>query len=258
MEHMSTNEKDKGTGSRVSGSKLSFHGVERVLERSNLAPAWLDEILQGGQFAHLLEERFTKNRHVLVFDVLASSYIVPVLAPGSATVITILTLKQHENTYGPVPPIMLQLAQAARTKAVAVPEPKGPTEAQKLAMQQTRSWRRRWYIVLLLKTKPRRKLRITPDVTWRQLCVTQEFDRHPERHGGASKPAELPFEAQARLLGKSPDFLEWVVRSIEWHGEDISTLECVEVGNHVTNKMVDLTSALFSQAKKANSRPPAN
>ena len=221
-----------------------------MLERSNLAPAWLDEILRGGQFAHLLEERFTKNRHVLVFDVLSTSYIVPVLAPGNATVITVLTLQQHENTYGPVPQIMRQLAQAARSKAVAPPEPAGPTEAQKLAMQQTRSWRRRWYVVLLFRTTPRKKLRITPDVTWRQLCVTEEFDRFPERSGGASKPSELPFEGQARLLGKSPKFLEWVVRSVEWHGYDIAKLEHVEVGNHVTNKVVNLTASLFSLAKK--------
>lgn len=225
----------------------TFHGVERILERSARAPSWLDQVLRDGQFARLRPQNSSQKNYVLVHDVLTDSYLVPVLGRDNL-VVTVLTLAQYENTHGAVPHIVLQLSQAARIQAVAPPEPKGPTPAQLRAMQQTVKWRKPWFVTLRLTPSRFRKseIRICTDVTWRQLCVNAVLEQDAATTGIVQDAKTLTFPAQARLLGRSPKFVEWVARQVMRHGEELDQLVSVDVSWGRKPPVIDLTELLLS------------
>jgi len=229
-------------------SKLTTHSVERVLERSTRAPSWLDQVVQGGQFAHLKHSKDKKKRYVLLFEALTNTYLVAVLASVNSAVVTVLTLEQYEANHGTVLPVLRQLAQAARMRAVSEPEP-GPSPEEQLATELTRRWNRRWHVNLRVASSNRRtpKIRISLDIAWRQECLIEQFAVTPRGPDDAQDARELSFAGQARLLGQSPKFLDWVVRQVARHGEDIGDLEAVAVATHSKDQNVDLTEALFAQ-----------
>lgn len=237
-------------------ASVTRHGIERIMERSTRAPSWLDQVLKDGQFARLRPQRASQKNYVLVHDVLTNSYLVPVLGRENA-VVTVLTLQQYENTHGAVPAVMRQLSRAARIQGVEPPQLKGPTPAQRRAMQQTVKWRKPWFVTLRLTPSSFRKseIRICPDVTWRQLCVNEVFQRESGGIEAVPDVKALAFPAQARLLGRSHKFAAWVARQVTLHGEELENLISVEVSWGRKPPVIDITELLLSGV--ASSSVPA-
>jgi hypothetical protein len=232
-------------------AKLTYHAVERIMERSARAPSWLAQVLNEGQFAHIAAATREQKRFVLVFDVLTEAYLVAVLPAKSRTVITVLTQEQYENTYGLIAPVIYQLAQLARRKAVESDEDGADAvveEKKRIGKRLTRQWHANWRAVLKLVPDGRSPVRLTihMDAHWRQECITAEFRKSSVGLGGETTAAELPFEEQANFLAKNPAFLEWIVKKLELRGEDLESLRSVAIRD-VQNKLFSVTKVLFAQ-----------
>lgn len=235
----------------ASGFKLQRHAVQRVLERSGRAPSWLVEVLEKKQFAHLHVGTDSGKRYVLVFDSIANSYLVPIVAPDNLSVITVLTSEQYENTNGAIPPVFFQLSQLARVQrspeeqAIAAGAAQGVVEEKR-----PDCWSARWCVRFTLQLAPgkKRKFNAPLGTSWRQDCLLRSASAKGEQALGPDDIRDLGFDTLAALLAQSPEFLEWAAFDLRNRGKPIEKLTHISImSNHSLNAEVDVTHELSAQ-----------
>ena len=240
-------------GQSAQAFQLRRHAVERVLERSGRAPSWLLDVLEKKQFAHLHVGANSRKRYVLVFDSIADTYLVPIVAPDNTRIITVLTAAQYEATNGLIPPVFFQLAQLARVqrsaKELAVTA-SATTAPEVVEEKRPDCWSARWYVRFTLQLAPgkKRKFNAPLGTSWRQDCLVESWEARGEATLGAEDLRWLEFDKLAGLLAESPRFLEWVFFDMRNRGKPLDKLARISiVSNHRHEAEVDVTLELFAQ-----------
>lgn len=214
---------------------LSPHATTRLLERSSRAPAWLAEVVQKGQFAYLQFGLPNRRRYALVFDGLEQTYLVAILGVDHLEVITVLTLAQYENTYGPVAPVFFKLAQLARAqepgdgplKKKAVEKPVLGEVVGDMCLEEDKVT---WTVYLLFSNGDgtyRQLIRHMPVSAWTSW-IREEL-REQAGHGLVVEPLCMNFSERLGFLTQSPQFHTWLLRKIRKKQEHLCDLARVMV-----------------------------
>jgi len=228
---------EKTLAKRVGGKRyvLSPHATTRLLERSSRAPAWLAEVVQKGQFAYLQFGQPNRRRYALVFDALEQAYLVAILGVDHLEVITVLTLVQYENTYGPVAPVFFKLAQLARAQgpgdsAANAKSPEKPVLGEVAGELCCEEDKVTWTVYLLFANGNgtyRQLVRHMPVSAWTSW-IREEL-REEAGRGVAVEPLTLTFPQRLALLTQSPQFHTWLLRKIRKKQEHLCDLARVMV-----------------------------